>query len=108
MTPTLNLDSFRDQHGDPTRWSTADIDSYLVLGDIAPPEPLPYTYAEMQAMAADYQRSANDQKAIADRLAGEGHDTAASIWRRGARGARELAAAARMGWPAFEAHLNGW
>ncbi|MEV5864371.1 hypothetical protein AB0L83_32210 [Streptomyces sp. NPDC052071] len=108
MTPTLNLDSFRDQHGDPTRWSTADIDSYLVIGDIVPPEPLPYTYAEMQAMAADYQRSANDQKAIADRLAGEGHDTAAGIWRRGARGTRELAAAARMGWPAFEAHLNGW
>ncbi|WP_329078413.1 hypothetical protein [[Kitasatospora] papulosa] len=104
----LTLDQYRDDHGDPTWWSTADIDSYLVIGDIAPPEPLPYTYAEIQAMAADYQRSADDQKAIADRLAGEGHDTAAGIWRRGARGARELAAAARMGWPAFEAHLNGW
>ncbi|MFE7757641.1 hypothetical protein OG524_36855 (plasmid) [Streptomyces sp. NBC_01520] len=104
----LTLDQYRDDHGDPTTWMPADIDSYLVIGEIAPPQPLPYTYVEMQSIAADYQRSADDQKTIADRLAAEGHDTAAGIWRRGARGARELAAAARMGWPAFEAHLNGW
>lgn len=104
----LTLAQYREDHGDPATWTPADIDSYLVIGEIAPPDALPYTHAEMVAIAADHQRSAVRQQAVADRLAADGHDTAANIWRRGARDTRELAAAARMGWPAFEAHLNGW
>ncbi|MFE7614328.1 hypothetical protein [Streptomyces sp. NPDC057496] len=102
------LDRFRDRHGDPVRWTAAEIDSYLELGDVAPPVPLLYSHTEMQAMADDYRRSSEQQAAVAGRLAREGHETAAGIWRRGAREARELAAAARLGWPHFEAVLNGW
>ncbi|WP_328541087.1 hypothetical protein [Streptomyces sp. NBC_00344] len=104
----LTLEQFRDDHGDPADWTPADIDSYLVIGEIAPPAPLPYTFAEMQTIADDHQQSADHQQAVADRLAAGGHDTAAGIWRRGARDAREVAAAAPLGWPAFEAVLNGW
>ncbi|GAA2955339.1 MULTISPECIES: hypothetical protein [Streptomyces] len=104
----LTLDQYRDDHGNPDTWSAADVDSYLVIGDIAPPAPLPYTHAEMQAIAADHLLSAADQQAVADRLTAAGHETAAGIWRRGAREARELAAAARWGYPHYEAVLNGW
>jgi hypothetical protein len=62
----------------------------------------------MQAIADDHLASAKAQAAVAARLAGDGHDTAAGIWRRGAAEARELAVAARVGWPHYEAVLNGW
>ncbi|MCX4971251.1 hypothetical protein OHA98_42390 [Streptomyces sp. NBC_00654] len=105
---TLTLDQFRDQHGDPIVWCAADIDSYIVLGEITPPPPTLYSYAEMQVLAADHLWSAGNQQAVADRLAAAGHDIAAGIWTRGARESRELAAAARFGWPHYEAVLNGW
>ncbi|MER5362455.1 hypothetical protein [Streptomyces sp. NPDC002785] len=105
---TLSLDSFRDQHGDPTTWPAADIDSYLVIGEIAPPAPPLHSYSEMQAIAADWARSADVQQSVADRLIAEGHEIAAGIWSRGAQGAREYAAAARYGYPHYEAVLNGW
>ncbi|MCX4451654.1 hypothetical protein [Streptomyces sp. NBC_01789] len=106
--PALDLDSFRDQHGDPTRWSVADHDSYLVIGDIAPPAPPLYSYSEMQTIAADHARSAQAQQSVADRLTAQGHETAAGIWSRGAQEAAEYAAAARYGYPHYEAVLNGW
>ncbi|WP_326701877.1 hypothetical protein OG909_32765 (plasmid) [Streptomyces sp. NBC_01754] len=105
---TLNLDLFRDQHGDPTQWSTADIDTYLVIGEIAPPDPPLHSYSEMQAIAAVWAREAEVQQSVADRLLDQGHETAAGIWARGAREAREYAAAARYGYPHYEAVLNGW
>lgn len=104
----LTLDQYRDDHGDPAKWMPADIDSYLAIGDMVPPEPLPYTYAQMQNMGAEYERWAERQQLMADRLADQGRADAAGIWHRGAQDSRENAAAARMGWPAFEAHLNGW
>jgi hypothetical protein len=107
-TPTLTLDSFRDQHGDPTRWCAADIDSYFVIGEIAPPVPPLYSHAQMRAIADDYQQSAGQQQAVADRLAAAGHETAAGIWARGAQEARQYAAAAHLGYPYYEAVLNGW
>lgn len=107
-TPSLSLDLFRDQHGDPTRWSTADIDSYLVIGEVAPPVPPLHSYSEMQSIAADWARTAATKQSVADRLTAEGHETAAGIWARGAREAREYAAAARYGYPHYEAVLNGW
>ncbi|MET8420849.1 hypothetical protein AB0P40_35020 [Streptomyces sp. NPDC079189] len=105
---TLTLDKFRDRHGDPATWCAAEIDSYQVIGEITPPAPPLYSHAEMQTIAADYRRSAVQQKKVADRLAADGHDTAAGIWERGAQEARQLAAAARFGYPHFEAVLNGW
>ncbi|MFB7211064.1 hypothetical protein [Streptomyces sp. NPDC056255] len=104
----LTLDQYRDRHGDPATWCAAEIDSYIVLGEITPPEPPLYTYAEMQDIAADHLRSAACQKATADRLAAAGHTIAAGIHRRGALDAQQLAAAARHGWPYYEAYLNGW
>ncbi|MCX4971022.1 hypothetical protein OHA98_41140 [Streptomyces sp. NBC_00654] len=104
----LTLDRFRDIHGDPATWTAATIDDYFVLGEITPPPPTLYSYAEMQALAADYLKSARCQQAEADRLTADGHDIAAEIWAYGAQGSRELAAAARHGWPYYEAVLNGW
>lgn len=104
----LTLLQYRDDHGDPATWMPADIESYLVIGDIAPPAPLPYSYAEMQTLAADHQRSVDRQQSVADRLAADGHATAAGIWLRRARESRELAAAARWGYPHYESVLNGW
>ncbi|MFI6125370.1 hypothetical protein ACIBCU_37610 [Streptomyces sp. NPDC051064] len=104
----LTLDQYRDDHGDPATWMPADIDSYLDIADMAPPEPLPYTYAQMQTMGAEYEQWAQRQQLMADRLANQGRKDAAGIWQRSAQESHELAAAARMGWPAFEAHLNGW
>ncbi|MFC8645097.1 hypothetical protein ACFUC2_30705 [[Kitasatospora] papulosa] len=104
----LTLDQYRDDHGDPATWMPADIDSYLDIGDMAPPEPLPYTHAQMQTMGAEHERWAERQQLMADRLTAQGREAAAGIWQRGALESRELAVAARMGWPAFEAHLNGW
>jgi hypothetical protein len=104
---TLTAQEFRDRHGDPATWCAAEIDSFFVFAEITPVT-APYSYGEMQAIAADYQASADQQDAVADRLAGDGHETAAGIWRRGATEARELAAAARDGWPHYEAALNGW
>ncbi|MER5988851.1 hypothetical protein [Streptomyces sp. NPDC001787] len=104
----LTLDRFRDIHGDPATWSAADIDAYTVLGEITPPPPTLYSYAEMQSIAADHLASARCQQAVADRLAAAGHDTAAGIWVRDARESRQLAAAARHGWPYYEAWINGW
>ena len=105
---TLTLDEFRDRHGDPARWCAAKIDSYLAIGDMNPPVPPLHSHAEMQAIAADYEKSAAQQKAVAERLAADGHGTAAGIWERGAEEARQYAAAARFGYPHFEAVLNGW
>ncbi|WP_385625461.1 hypothetical protein PXH67_43040 (plasmid) [Streptomyces sp. P8-A8] len=105
---TLSLDRFRDQHGDPIRWCGAEIDSYLTIGEIAPPVPPLYSYAEMQSIAADYEQSSVCQQATADRLTAEGHLVAAGIWRRGAQASREYAAAARYGYPHYEAVVNGW
>lgn len=105
---TLSLDFFRDQHGDPTRWCAADIDCYLVIGDIAPPAPPLHSHEEMQAIAADWARTAQVQQSMADQLLDQGHETAAGIWARGAQGAREYEAAARYGYPHYEAVLNGW
>lgn len=104
----LSLDLFRDQHGDPTRWCAADIESYLVIGEVAPPVPPLYSYSEMQAIAADWSRTAATKQSVADRLAAEGHETAAEIWEYGAQGAREYAEAARYGYPHYEAVVNGW
>jgi hypothetical protein len=76
MTLTLDpstLDRFRDRHGDPTKWCAADIDSYTVLGELAPPVPPLYSYAEMQTIADDYEKSSICQQAVADRLTAEGH-----------------------------------
>ncbi|WEH43980.1 hypothetical protein [Streptomyces sp. AM 2-1-1] len=108
MQQTLSLDGFRDQHGDPDRWTAADIDSYVVIGDIAPPTPPLYSYAEMQKLAACHARSADAHQAMADQLASEGHDIAAGIWSRGADEQRELAEAARHGYPYYEAWTNDW
>ncbi|MEU8598408.1 hypothetical protein AB0D07_32715 [Streptomyces globisporus] len=105
MTRTLTTDAFRDQHGDPATWSPATLDSYQVIGDIAPP---PYTHREMQAEAEAWHASAAGQQRLADELARKGHTIAAGIHRRGAQDARQHAEAARLGWPAYEAFLNGW
>ncbi|MFJ5129898.1 hypothetical protein ACIP80_33030 [Streptomyces sp. NPDC088555] len=105
---TDTLTRFHDQHGDPTTWSAAEYDSYTVLGELAPPVPPLYSYAEMQTIAADYEQSSVCQQATADRLTAEGHLVAAGIWRRGARASREYAAAARRGYPHYEAVVNGW
>ncbi|WP_327425682.1 hypothetical protein OG612_42600 (plasmid) [Streptomyces sp. NBC_01527] len=105
---TITLDEFRDLHGDPATWCAAEIDSYLTAGDMNPPVPPLYSHAEMQAIAADYEKSAEQQKAVAERLAADGRGTAAGIWERGAQEARQYAAAARFGYPHFEAVLNGW
>ncbi|MCT2546247.1 hypothetical protein [Streptomyces atratus] len=105
-TDTLNR--FRDQHGDPTQWCVAEFDSYITLGDITPPVPPLYSYAEMQVVAADHERSAVSQQSVANRLAADGHAVAAGIWRRGAQEAQRCAAAARFGFPHYEAFLNGW
>ncbi|MEV2262747.1 hypothetical protein [Streptomyces anulatus] len=107
-TLTLTTDAFRDQHGDPATWSPATLDSYQVIGDIAPPPPLPYTHREMQAEAEAWQASAAGQQRLADELAAKGHTIAAGIHRRGAQDARQHAEAARLGWPHYEAFLNGW
>ncbi|WP_327372313.1 hypothetical protein [Streptomyces sp. NBC_01217] len=104
----MTLDEFRDRHGDPAYWCAAEIDSYQAIGDMNPPIPPLYSYAEMQAIAADHAQSAVQQQAVADRLAADGHATAAGIWRRGAKESREYAAAARWGYPHYEAVLNGW
>ncbi|MFI0596577.1 hypothetical protein [Streptomyces griseus] len=108
MTRTLTTDAFRDQHGDPATWTAATLDSFQVIGDIAPPPPLPYTHREMQAEAEAWLASAAAQQRLADELARQGHSIAAGIHRRGAQDARQHAAAARLGWPAYEAFLNGW
>lgn len=105
---TLTLEQFRETHGDPGTWGAAEIDSYQVYGDINPPVPPLYSYAEMQVIAADHERSAVSQQSVADRLAADGHAVAAGIWRRGAQEARRCAAAARFGFPHYEAFLNGW
>ncbi|GGZ18442.1 hypothetical protein [Streptomyces nitrosporeus] len=105
---TLSLDLFRDKHGDPARWCAAEIDSYLAIGEIAPPVPPLYSYSEMQEVAVEHARSADVQQSVADQLASEGHAIAAGIWYRGAQGAREHAEAARYGYPHYEAVLNGW
>ncbi|MFC8263684.1 hypothetical protein ACFUNF_40310 [Streptomyces sp. NPDC057291] len=105
---TLTLDEFRDRHGDPATWCTAEIDSYLTTGDLNPPPPPLHSHAEMQAIAADHAQSAVRQQAVADRLAADGHATAAGIWERGAEESRQHAAAAHLGWPHYEAVLNGW
>ncbi|MFJ6493499.1 hypothetical protein [Streptomyces californicus] len=107
-TPTLATGTFRDEHGDPITWTTADLDSYQVIGDIAPPPPPLYTHREMQAEAQAWEASATGQQRVADELARQGHEIAAGIHRRGAQDARQHAAAARMGWPYYEAFLNGW
>ncbi|MGW5295908.1 hypothetical protein [Streptomyces bacillaris] len=106
--PTLTTDAFRDRHGDPATWSVAALDSYQVIGDIAPPPPPLLTHREMQAEAEAWEASAANQQRLADELAREGHDIAAGIHRRGARDARQHAAAARLGWPYYEAFINGW
>ncbi|WP_098023704.1 hypothetical protein [Streptomyces sp. st115] len=108
MTRTLTTDAFRDQHGDPATWTAATLDSYQVIGDIAPPPPPLYTHREMQAEAETWLASAAAQQRLADELARQGHSIAAGIHRRGAQDARQHAAAARLGWPAYEAFLNGW
>jgi hypothetical protein len=36
-----------------------------VIGDIAPPVPPLYSHAEMQTIAADYEKSAAQQQAVA-------------------------------------------
>ncbi|MFJ1847074.1 hypothetical protein [Streptomyces sp. NPDC088146] len=105
---TDTLTRFRDQHGDPIQWCAAEIDSYTVLGEMAPPVPPPYSHADMQAMSATYARSADVKQALADQLSAEGHDAAAGIWARGAQDARQHADAARLGYPHYEAVLNGW
>ncbi|MFH8873136.1 hypothetical protein [Streptomyces griseus] len=107
-TLTLTTDAFRDQHGDPATWSSATLDSYLVIGEIAPPPPLRYTHRQMQRMSVSYARSAAAKDELADQLAAEGYDIAAGTLRRGAREAREHAEAAGLGWPHYEAFLNGW
>ncbi|MDQ0847581.1 hypothetical protein [Streptomyces sp. V1I6] len=104
---TLTALEFRARHGDPATWCAAEIDSYFAYAEITPVAPL-YAHGEMQAIAADFEASADQQAAVADRLAADGHETAAGIWRRGAAEARELAAAARVGWPHYEVVLNGW
>lgn len=104
----LTTDVFRDQHGDPATWTPADFESYMVISEIAPPPPPRYTYADMQAASAAYARSADVKDQLAARLAAEGRETAAGIHRRGAREARQHAAAARLGWPAYEEFLHGW
>ncbi|WP_327270786.1 hypothetical protein OG233_30770 (plasmid) [Streptomyces sp. NBC_01218] len=71
MQQTLSLDRFRDQHGSPDRWTAADIDSYVVIGDIAPPAPLPYTHAEMQSVSAVVPRAMADQLREMAALAGD-------------------------------------
>lgn len=103
---TLTAREFRDRHGDPATWCAAEIDSYFSYAEITPVPP-PYAHSEMQAIAADYEASAQQQTTLADQLAGEGHELTAALWRRGAARARELAAAARIGWPHYEAVLNG-
>ncbi|MFD8712028.1 hypothetical protein ACFV07_16390 [Streptomyces anulatus] len=111
MTRTLTTDAFRDQHGDPATWSPATLDSYQVIGDIAPPPPPPpplYNHREMQAEAEAWQASAAGQQRLADELAAKGHTIAAGIHQRGAQDARQHAEAARLGWPHYEAFLNGW
>ncbi|MEU9677835.1 hypothetical protein AB0D92_30540 [Streptomyces parvus] len=107
-TLTLTTSTFRDEHGDPATWSAATLDSYQVIGDIAPPPPLPYTHREMQTEAKAWEASAAAQQRLADELARQGHTIAAGIHRRGAQDARQHAQAARLGWPAYEAFLNGW
>ncbi|MFF0051636.1 hypothetical protein [Streptomyces sp. NPDC005498] len=104
----LTLDQFRETHGDPATWCAAEIDGYLTTGDMNPPPPPLHSHAEMQTVAADYEKSAAQQQAVADRLAADGHTTAAGIWERGAQQARQYAAAAHFGYPHFEAVLNGW
>ncbi|MER5503131.1 hypothetical protein ACFYXP_38230 [Streptomyces sp. NPDC002466] len=104
----MTLDEFRDRHGDPATWCAADIDSYQVYGDITPPLPPLYSHAQMQSIAADHEQSSACQQATADRLTAQGHPVAAGIWHRGARASREYAAAARLGYPHYEAVINGW
>ncbi|MFE6985819.1 hypothetical protein [Streptomyces griseus] len=108
MTHTLTTSAFRDQHSDPATWSAATLDSFQVIGDIAPPPPPRYTHRHMQRLSASYAWSAAVKDELADQLAADGHDVAAGTYRRGAREAREHAAAARLGWPAYEAFLHGW
>lgn len=105
---TLTLNQFRADHGDPARWCAGEIDSYLVIGDIAPPAPTPapFTFAEMQEVATCYADSAEREQAVADSLASKGHTEAAGIWARGAETSARYAAAARLGYPAYEAALN--
>ncbi|MGW2109488.1 hypothetical protein [Streptomyces sp. NPDC001948] len=105
---TDTLTRFRDQHGDPIQWCAAEYDSYTVLGEVAPPVPPLHSYAEMQALATDFEKSSCCQQEVADRLTAEGHPVAAGIWRRGAKASREYAAAARFGHPYYEAFVNGW
>nr|WP_030638972.1 hypothetical protein [Streptomyces flavovirens] len=76
----LTLDQHRDDYGDPATWMPADIDSYLVTGDMVPPEPLPYTDAQMQTMGAEYERWAERPQLMADRLTSQGCEDAAGIW----------------------------
>lgn len=108
MTLTLTTDAFRDQHGDPATWTAATLDSYQVIGDISPPPPPRYTHRQMQRVSASYAWSAAAKDELAEQLAAEGYDVAAGIYRRGAQDAREHAEAARLGWPHYEAFLNGW
>ncbi|SCE43102.1 hypothetical protein [Streptomyces sp. OspMP-M43] len=96
-TLTLTTGAFRDRHGDPATWSAAALDSYQVIGDIAPPPPLPFTHREMQAEADAWQASAAGQQRLAEELATEGHTIAAGIHRRGAQDARQHAQAGSAG-----------
>ncbi|MEU9321453.1 hypothetical protein [Streptomyces sp. NPDC048295] len=105
---TDTLTRFRDRHGDPAKWCAAEIDSYTVLGELAPPVPPLYSYAEMQTTAAAHDQSAACLQTIADRLSAEGHPEAARSRRRGAQASREYAAAARLGSPSYEALPDGW
>ena len=102
MTPI----EFRDLQGEPTTWSAADFDSYTVLAETAPA--VPYSTVQLESVAAGHLTDAEQQTAVAGRMAGEGHREAAGIWARGAQASYEFAAAAREGWTRYEAVLNGW
>jgi uncharacterized protein YukE len=66
-----------------------------------------YTAADRERIATSYDQSADRAQAVADRLTGEGHDTAAGIHGRSAQGHRQIADAAREGSDALNEILLG-
>lgn len=66
-----------------------------------------YTLKDRERIAAEYDQWADNQQATADRLADEGHHTAAGIHRRGAQASREVADAARESSDALNYIVNG-
>ncbi|MGW7726247.1 hypothetical protein ACWGJ6_23295 [Streptomyces canus] len=66
-----------------------------------------YSTSEREAIAADYDQSADRAQRTADRLAADGKTVAAGTYQRSAEERRQIADAAREGSDALNEYFNG-